>query len=176
MNRLIDDMLDFARARLAGGIPLTRAPADFGALVQRAAQEYQTAFPARRIEIQCQGDLTGHWDADRLAQVVIEHYRQCAAARRRGRAGAGAARWHVADSVTCEVINAGAIDPGRAAARLRTISRRPAASRAATTASGLGLYIAQQIVHAHEGRIRVDPDNRTHTVFSVTVPRRQPDA
>ncbi len=37
---------------------------------------------------------------------------------------------------------------------------------------GLGLYIAQQIVHAHHGTIDVDSSNTTHTVFTVTVPRR----
>jgi light-regulated signal transduction histidine kinase (bacteriophytochrome) len=111
MNRLIDDMLDFARARLAGGIPLNRAPADLGALVQRAAQEHQASFPERRIEVHCRGDLTGNWDADRLAQVVSNIIGN---ALQHGRDGEpvqvridGSSR----DTVTWAVVNAGAIEP-----------------------------------------------------------------
>lgn len=173
MNRLIDDMLDFARARLAGGIALTRAPADLGALVQRAAQENQIAFPSRRIEIHCQGDLTGHWDADRLAQVVtniignaLHHGRDAEPVRVRLDGTSP-------ESVTCQVINAGAIDPA-VLPRVFDPFRGGRRQAGRHDGLGLGLYIAQQIVHAHEGRIHVDPDNRTHAVFSVTVPRGLP--
>src|SRR5262245_40579817 len=38
MSRMIDDMLDLARARLAGGIPLKRERVDFAALVRRVVQ------------------------------------------------------------------------------------------------------------------------------------------
>ena len=47
MSRLIDDMLDLARARLAGGIPLKREPVDLGALIHRVVQEHQAALPGR---------------------------------------------------------------------------------------------------------------------------------
>src|SRR5215813_10180087 len=49
MSRLIEDMLDLARARLAGGIPLKRERGDLGALIHRVVQEHQEAFPDRRI-------------------------------------------------------------------------------------------------------------------------------
>ena len=45
MSRMIEDMLDLARARLAGGIPLKREPADLGVLVERVVQEHQAAHP-----------------------------------------------------------------------------------------------------------------------------------
>ena len=70
MSRMINDMLDLARARLAGGIVLKREPCDFGSLVQRVVEEHRVASPARRIEVRLEGDLKGEWDADRLAQVA----------------------------------------------------------------------------------------------------------
>ena len=70
MTRMIDDMLDFARARLAGGIPLKMSRTDLAEPVQRVVREYEIAFPERRIELQQQGDLAGDWDGDRLAQVA----------------------------------------------------------------------------------------------------------
>ena len=45
MSRLIDDMLDLARARLAGGIPIKREQVDLGALIERVVQEHQAAAP-----------------------------------------------------------------------------------------------------------------------------------
>ena len=51
MSRMIDDMLDLARARLAGGIPLKRERTDLAALVHRVIHEHQVGAPDRRIEI-----------------------------------------------------------------------------------------------------------------------------
>src|SRR5882724_579583 len=70
MSRMIEDMLDMARARLAGGIPLKREPADLGALVSRVVSEIQAAYPERKIEVERTGDLSGNWDGERLAQVA----------------------------------------------------------------------------------------------------------
>jgi signal transduction histidine kinase len=173
MNRLIDDMLDFARARLAGGIPLTRACADLGALVQRAVQEHQTAFPDRRIDIQRRGDLTGHWDADRLAQVVSNIIGNALQHGRGGEPVAVRLDGTDPDAVTCEVVNAGAIDPA-ILPRVFEPFRGGRRQNGRHDGLGLGLFIAQQIVQAHDGRIAVDCESGTHAVFSVTVPRRPP--
>jgi signal transduction histidine kinase len=70
MTRLIEDMLDLSRARLAGGIPLKKEHADPGLLVQRIVQEAQAAAPDRRIEVLQEGTLAGEWDADRLSQAA----------------------------------------------------------------------------------------------------------
>jgi nitrogen fixation/metabolism regulation signal transduction histidine kinase len=70
MARMIEDMLDLARARLAGGILIKREPADFKALVERVVREHQAAAPARVIESSFEGDCNGEWDAERIAQVA----------------------------------------------------------------------------------------------------------
>src|SRR6201996_1506388 len=70
MSRMIEDMLDMARARLAGGIPLKREPGNLGTLVDRAVAEVQAAHPGRQIQVEQSGNLLGSWDGERLAQVA----------------------------------------------------------------------------------------------------------
>ena len=68
MGRLIEDMLDLARARLAGGIVIKGEPADFRVLVERVVRECQDASPERIIETRYDGDFSGLWDAERIAK------------------------------------------------------------------------------------------------------------
>ena len=65
MSRMIEDMLDLARARLAGGIPLKRERTDFAALVHRVILEHQAGAPDRRIEFFSKSESIGQWDPDR---------------------------------------------------------------------------------------------------------------
>jgi signal transduction histidine kinase len=170
MSRMIDDMLDLTRARLGGGIPLRLQETEFAVLVQRVIQEHQVAFPAGRFETRLEGDLTGSWDADRLAQVTsnlignaLEH---------------GESKDPIEvilngtrpDWVTLTVSNTGVIpedvlphlfDPFRGGQR--QLGRREGL--------GLGLYIVQQIVLAHGGRVDVKTDAQ-RTSFLVELPRR----
>ena len=171
MSRMIQDMLDLARARLAGGIPIAAARTDLGAIVQRAVQEHQSAAPEREIDVSCAGDLSGEWDADRLAQVAanlignaLEHGHDAPV------------RIHLdgtaPESAAFTVANTGAIDPAMLSQLFEPFGggRR----QARREGLGLGLYIAQQIVHAHGGTIEAQCCDDRETVFVVSVPRRVP--
>ena len=48
MARMIADMLDLARGRLGGGIPIDPEPIDLGGVVQRVVVECQAAQPRTR--------------------------------------------------------------------------------------------------------------------------------
>ena len=72
------------------------------------------------------------------------------------------------DSVTVSVINAGAIDEDLLPNVFDPFRR----GRRQALGLGLGLFIAQQIVHAHNGTIDITRANGTHTAVSVRVPRR----
>lgn len=171
MGRMIQDMLDLARARLAGGIPLRREPLDLGTLIERVIREHQMVFPARRIERHQQGTLWGDWDADRFAQVVSNLLGNALQY--------GDANMPVEvrmdgtqdGTVTLTVMNGGCIpddilptlfDPFRAGTRMN----------ARGEGLGLGLYIVQQVVLAHGGTIDVESGRDGCTIFRVVVPRR----
>jgi two-component system sensor histidine kinase/response regulator len=170
MSRMIEDMLDLARARLAGGIPLKREQADLGDLVSRVVQEHQAAVPERRIEVFKDGDLRGSWDPDRLSQVAsnllgnaIQHGDATTPIEVR-LAGIHPER------VTLSVANGGAIPEEQRSSLFdpfRGGQRQPGRNQGL----GLGLYIVQQIAQAHGGTVSVD-SGANRTVFTVQVPRR----
>ena len=171
MSRMINDMLDLARARLAGGIVLKREPCDFGALVQRVVEEHRVASPGRRIEVRLEGDLKGEWDADRLAQVAsnlignsLQHGERDAAVQVR----VDGTR---EDAVVLSVANAGAI-PADVLPHVFDPFRGGQRQLGRGDGLGLGLYIVQQIVQAHEGSVEVQSGDAEHTLFRVTMPRR----
>lgn len=169
MSRMIDDMLDLARARLGGGIPLQPETVDLNALVERVVREHQAAHPASRIGIEQRGVLSGQWDPVRLAQVVsnlLGNAIQHGAAEEDIRIRLDGARQ---DRVDLSIENAGTIpssllpilfDPFRGV-------EDPSRSRGL----GLGLYIVQQIVRAHGGSVEVQSGADGTTKFNVTLPR-----
>jgi len=170
MSRMIDDMLDLTRARLGGGIPLRHQDTDFSQIAQRVIQEAQVSSPERRFETHFEGDLAGYWDADRLAQVTsnllgnaLEH---------------GDEKDPIeitlngirSDRVTLAVTNTGVI-PAEVLPHLFDPFRGGQRHLGRSDGLGLGLYIVQQIVTAHRGRVEVKTDER-RTTFLVEVPRR----
>jgi two-component system sensor histidine kinase/response regulator len=171
MSRMIEDMLDMARARLAGGIPLKREAAELGALVDRVVGEIQAAYPERRIDVQKAGDLNGNWDGERLAQVVsnllgnaLQHGDDLSAVNVKVD-GTGP------EAVVVSVSNGGTI-PSDLLPQLFDPFRGAQRQTGRAEGLGLGLYIVQQIVVAHGGRVEVESGRGdSRTTFTVSIPR-----
>lgn len=168
MTRMIEDLLDLTRARLAGGIPIARSAVDLGAVIHRVVLEHQASYPGRTITLATEGALTGCWDGDRLGQV---------AANLIGNAlqyGDAAAPVEIVvdgrqrEDLTMTVANAGVIPADLLPRLFDPFRGGDHAGR--HNGLGLGLYIAQQIVCSHDGRIGVTTEEG-RTVFTVTVPR-----
>ncbi|MFY1832324.1 hybrid sensor histidine kinase/response regulator [Myxococcus fulvus] len=171
MGRMIEDVLDLARARLAGGIPLRRGETDFGALVLRMVQEHQSTSSRPLIEVSQEGDLVGDWDSDRLAQVAsnlignaLQHGDSSEPVRLR-------LDGTDADAVRFSVRNLGVI-PLALQTHLFDPFRGGAQRRGRTGGLGLGLYIVQQIIQAHHGAVEVESGSSLNTEFRVSLPRR----
>ena len=170
MTRMIEDLLDLTRARLAGGIPISRAETDLGTVIAKVAQEHQAAYPERPMNVESRGELIGNWDADRLGQVasnLIGNALQY-----------GDATEPVTilvdgtdpDEVTLTVSNAGAIPPELLPTLFDPFRGSDRSTR--QDGLGLGLYIAQQIASSHDGRIDIDTPDGRYTVLRVSVPRK----
>ena len=174
MSRLIDDLLDLTRARLAGGIALKRALVDFGALLHRVVKEQEAASPDRRVDITQEGDVTGDWDIDRLGQVASNLIGNAFQHGADGQPVRVSLDGTEADRVVLSVENDGVIPP-EMLPHLFDPFRGGQRSAGRNEGLGLGLYIVQQIVHAHGGRVDVHSTSETHTRFCVIVPRRAPN-
>ena len=70
MARMIADLLDLTRTRLGGVIPLKAVRTDLQSVCEEVVLEVQASHPDAVVHFESRGDVTGQWDADRLAQVV----------------------------------------------------------------------------------------------------------
>jgi len=170
MSRMIEDMLDMARARLAGGIPLKREPADLGVLIDRVVSEIQAAYPEGRIEVQRAGDLNGNWDGERLAQVASNLLGNALQHGDEGAAVKVKVDGTRSEAVLITAENSGTIPPDLLP-QLFDPFRGAQRQAGRTEGLGLGLYIVQQIVVAHGGSVEVESGEQNRTTFAVRIPR-----
>lgn len=170
---LTRDLLDFTRARVAGGIGVTPRPLDLHALARGVAEDVHTLFPRRELRLEPRGDGRGRWDPARLAQVVENLVSN---AFKYGAPDAPVVVRTAGDDggwVRLEVHNEGAPIPPALLPHvfepLRQGKRAGAVGGAAGI--GLGLYIVDHLVRAHGGTIDVRSTAEEGTTFGVTLPR-----
>jgi signal transduction histidine kinase len=168
MSRMVEQLVEFARGRFAGGIPVNPQPLDLAALAGQLVQEVQQGEPDRRIVLSTQGNATGNWDLDRLGEVLsnlIGNALQHGSPDRdvrvevEGREGA----------VTLRVTNYG--EP--IAEELKSVLFEPFArgTGSGRRGLGLGLYISRLVVAAHGGAIDLQSTREEGTRFTITLPK-----
>ncbi len=169
MERMIHELLDFTRARLAGGIPVNPVPTSLGPVLERVVEEYRLTHPEHPIEPVLEGDLAGHWDEARLAQL-LDNLLQNAMRHSLHDTSIGLSVRGEPLGVTLIVLNKGPLLLPEEREAIFEPFRR--GKRPAGEGLGLGLYIAKQIAEAHGGRISVESALERGTSFKVWLPRR----
>ncbi|MFN2570578.1 MAG: ATP-binding protein [Gemmatimonadales bacterium] len=175
MARLISDLLDYARTRTPGGLPIVLARADLHAICHDAVDECRRAYPANTIELETAGDATGSWDADRIEQALINlitnaiQYGGTAPVRVQSIASA-------AHSVEIKVHNGGAVIPADVLPELFRAYRRGIRGESTERQHGLGLglFIVAQIAEAHGGVAFADSAAESGTTFTIQLLRSGP--
>jgi signal transduction histidine kinase len=166
MERLIQQVLAFAVARVKGSIPVSLADADLLTVARQCVADLD-ARAAERVRIDLTGDPKGRWDPDRMAQVISNLVGN--ALQHGSREGTISLRIDGTepDRVVLSVHNAGSI-PDDARGDLFSPFKAHAKSARGT---GLGLYIVSLIVQAHRGTLDVASSPEHGTRFDVRLPR-----
>ncbi len=173
MARLIEDLLDFSRARLAGGITVRPEPGDLGEMTRRVLQEHQAAAPDRRIVLSLDGALRGAFDGERVAQMASNLVGN--ALQHGSREGEILVHLDGRDGV---LVKLSVTNPGEIPPQLLDEIFEPFRGRREEVGSrggglGLGLYIVQQLARAHGGEVAV-ATGAGQTCFTVSLPRQPP--
>lgn len=170
MAALIQQVLDFALARVKGRLPVEPKDANLSQITRHVVAEFGET--AERVRIDIVGDVVGRWDVDRMMQLAsnllgnaFEH-------------GDPSSPIQILidgsdeDRVHFEVWNGGFIPPEKVETLFLPFKPREGNSRGV----GLGLYIVDQIARAHQGSVVVASDETAGTSFRVTVPRHVAEA
>ncbi|MDM9618753.1 GAF domain-containing sensor histidine kinase [Rhizobium sp. S96] len=168
MSGLIDNVLDFARGRLSGGLALQKESGrPLAPTLEQVVAEISAGHPDRQIELAI--DLAASPDVDhgRLAQMLsnlvenaVTHGSPDEPVRVRAHMSEG--------QLVLSVTNAGTPISESALAQLfQPFSRAEPGS--GMRGLGLGLYIASQIAQAHGGKLEA-ASNETETTFTFTMP------
>lgn len=168
MGRMIEDLLDFARGHLGGGIPATPVPNDLGEICRSVIDEISPSQSARVIKFEAHGDLQGACDAERVKQAMTNLIENAL------RHGEGEVRVYASEasdrrSIVTEVKNAGQpIPPALLSTLFEPFARGEGKDGEGL---GLGLFIVNQVALAHGAVCDVRSSHAEGTVFSITWPR-----
>ena len=170
IHALVTNHLDLAGIE-AGHLPLVKVPLDVNAVVQKVVQQYEAQAQSRHIHLflrtgsqtlLVKGDVSG---LERIVTNLLHNALKFTPPH-------GTIAVRTRDQNGQAVVTVTDSGPGIAPADLPTIFRK---YRQATTGqqpegSGLGLFIAETLVKAHNGRITVESDPGQGCQFTVTLP------
>jgi signal transduction histidine kinase len=166
MSGLVDDVVDFTRGRMGGGIAidLRLEPALTAALGQ-VIDELRELHPGQAIVADIQSDLALVCDAGRLSQLLSNLVKNAIVH------GAASAPVHVAAGLhdgcfSMAVRSSGALSPDVIGQLFKPFWRTP--SRGVHEGLGLGLYIVSEIARSHGGVMDVaSHDGEVTFTFSM---------
>ncbi len=169
MQRMIRDLLDFARLRNGGGLQIRVTGGDLVQLLNDVVGELKQAYPESQVDVQGPASLAGSWDLERLSQVCSNLIGNAIA---HGTSG-GLVRVELTepapDQVRIEVRNQGELpEPDKVEQFFQPF--RSGKGEGNRDSLGLGLYIARALVQAHGGRV-VLRAGKGETTANVTLPR-----
>ncbi|MEY4563172.1 MAG: hypothetical protein RLZZ618_2449 [Pseudomonadota bacterium] len=170
MARTIDHLLNFSRVR-PGIASIVPKPADLGTVCGAVVTEIGDVQTDIRIEMQCEGDLTGVFDADRMAQVfsnllgtAVQHAEpgQPIKVRLEG-THKDRLNAHVSfPAVLSDELQAELFEPILGGAQNREPSR---------PARGAALMLVDQGISAHGGSVVARSNQAEGTVLEFLIPR-----
>jgi signal transduction histidine kinase len=168
MANLIDNVLDFARGRLGGGLMLNGDDLEpLEPVLHQVIGELQSAWPERRIVTLIDELGAVYCDRPRIAQL-LSNLLGNALTHASSDSPITVEAYRARDVLHLAVENAGTPIPAATLERLFQPFFRASAAPP-QQGLGLGLYIVSEIARAHGGTLSVTSDDRV-TRFALTMP------
>jgi len=172
MSELVDNILDFARGTLGGGIPVEqRETADLAATLLQVIDELRGSHLDRPISFECELHAPVYCDPQRIGQLLSNLVANALTHGARDRPVQVRARSEK-DSFLLDVSNEGPPIPPKTIAHLFQPFNH-VGTEAVQAGLGLGLYIASEIARSHAGLLSVS-STAAATVFTLKVPAGPP--
>jgi signal transduction histidine kinase len=170
MERLLRDLIDFARLRAGRGLPVERATADLVEVCRRAVEDLGREAE-ERVVVEGQGETGGAWDAGRVEQVVVNLVSNALKYGPPGGPVTVRVEGQAGEVVLTVRDEGGGLEPRLQEAIFEPFRRLKAGDAHAARSAGLGLFIVRQIAEAHGGTAAVDSAPGRGTTFTVRLPR-----
>ena len=171
ISRLIGDVLDFARGRLGGGIPITPRPVEnVGKVVNHVVAEIASAYPERTIRILGENPGPADLDPGRIAQVISNLVGNAVDHSLPGEP-VDVLVEGTEEQIRFAVTNRGEPIPDDLMPRIFKPYIRGDGDQP-RQGLGLGLYIVAEIARSHGGSVEVSSTRENGTTFTVLLPRR----
>ncbi|HUG15518.1 MAG TPA: ATP-binding protein [Thermomicrobiales bacterium] len=174
LERLINDLLDAARLE-AGRSELRREQVDLTALARTVAGYSQALTRGHVIRVELPaGELRGHWDGDRVSQVIQNLLSNAISYSPAGgdivvTVGESSASGGRREAFVA-IQDSGIGIPPSALERIFERFYRHDSEHSGSRGLGLGLYISRSLVEAHGGRITVSSEPGSGSTFRFTLP------
>ena len=171
MQSILDDLLDYVRSGVQGGMRLTPRAVAMDELCKNIIGDLLASHRGSAIELTSDGDVQGVWDEERIAQAVTNLIGN---ALKYGAPGTPV-RVKVSEAadgqqVEVEVHNSGARISDQTLESLFEPLVRGAGPDPSGVSLGLGLYVVREIAVAHGGKVNARSSD-SGTVFTVTLPK-----
>lgn len=168
MGELIENLMDFARFRLGGGVMLNRRPSDLQKIFGEVIAELQTAYPDREIHSAITIGEPVDCDPARLSQILTNLVVN-ALTHGSTRDPVQVACHKEQDTLVLKVVNRGEVIPEAVIDSLFLPFTREE-TRKSQNGLGLGLYIASEVAKAHGGLLTAaSGTSATKFVFRMPV-------
>ncbi|MGE8405569.1 MAG: hybrid sensor histidine kinase/response regulator [Pseudomonas sp.] len=166
--RLIEDMLDVSRIR-TGKLSIRPSRFDLSQLVSGLVENFatQAAAAGSSIHLQCASGVEGVWDEFRIEQVIANLLSN---ALRYGARRPVHIRVLAQDGEACIEVQDEGIGVSEENQQRIFQQFERVCSQQSVAGLGLGLYISEQIVLAHGGRISVHSSEGEGATFRVSLP------